>query len=359
MSRVILHVDLDAFYASVEERMDPSLKGKPVVVCMYSARGGDSGAVGTANYEARRSGIRSGMAIARAKKLRPDAVYLPARRELYSKVSQRIMKLLRSYADSFEQVSIDEAFLDVTRTAGEDFDKAAEIARRIKEEVRRKEGLTCSIGIGPNKLIAKMSSSLEKPDGLSLIRPGEVQSFLAPLDVIKLWGVGGKSKKALKKLGVETISELAGVELQRLVQVFGRAKGLWLYNAAKGIDETPVQERKGREQIGRISTLEEDTRDLEKIAEHVIELALEVHERLRKERRMFRTVTFIAVTEDLKGHTKSRTLPAPSDELKVLQESCRDLIKAFLAENKLLVRRAGVRVSNIAVVPRQKSLLQF
>jgi DNA polymerase IV (DinB-like DNA polymerase) len=170
MDRVILHVDLDAFYASVEEREDPSLRGKPVVVCMFSARGGDSGAVAASNYIARERGIRSGMSIKRAKKLEPDAVYLPARRDFYSDVSEGIMDNLRRFADAFEQVSIDEAFLDVSESSKEDFQEALKIANRIKRDVKRIDKITCSIGIGPNKLIAKMAASTNKPYGLTVVQ---------------------------------------------------------------------------------------------------------------------------------------------------------------------------------------------
>ncbi|MFQ5801067.1 MAG: DNA polymerase IV [Candidatus Hydrothermarchaeales archaeon] len=359
MDRVILHVDLDAFYASIEEREDPSLRGKPVVVCMFSARGGDSGAVATPNYEARKAGIRSGMSIKQAKKREPDAVYLPARREFYFSVSDNVMKILRSYADAFEQVSIDEAFLDISRTTNGDFDKSVKIAKRVKRKIKRKERLTCSIGVGPNKLIAKMASSVKKPDGLTVVRPADVEGFLGSLDVIKLWGVGGKSKKALKDIGVETIGELAKVELSKLVGIFGKAKGQWLYNASRGIDEEPVQERGEREQIGRITTLEEDTRNFETIAGRINDLAEEVHERVVEREAMFRTITFVAVTDDLKGHTKSRTLAAPTDELKAIQDTGEELIRTFLSENELLIRRAGIQVSNFTKPTGQKTLLQF
>jgi DNA polymerase IV (DinB-like DNA polymerase) len=359
MGRVILHVDLDAFYASVEEREDPSIRGKAVAVCMFSARGGDSGAIAAANYAARSLGVHSGMAIAQSKKLAPDAVYLPARRKFYKEVSEKVMKIFRGYADSFEQVSIDEAFLDVSESAGIDFNRGKEIARQIKKEVKDKEGLACSVGIGPNKLIAKMASSVEKPDGMTVISPGEVESFLRPLDVTGLWGVGGKTKKGLADIHVETIGGLTGVGLPRLIEIFGKSKGRWLYNAAQGVDEEPVSERGPREQIGRISTLVEDTSDVGQIASKIDELALEVFEQINKRGVLFRTVTLFAVTTDLKGHSKGKTLPAPANSLEAIQNTGRELINRFLAENDLLVRRAGITVSNFSKPTGQKTLHQY
>lgn len=359
VERIILHVDLDAFYASVEEREDPSISGKAVAVCMFSARGGDSGAIAAANYEARKLGVHSGMSIAKAKKLTPDAVYLSARRGFYKEVSKCVMKILRGYADSFEQVSIDEAFLDISESAGSDFIQGKEIARQIKEEVKDREGLACSVGIGPNKLIAKMASPLEKPDGLTVIRTGEVESFLRPLDVTELWGVGGKTKKAFAGIGVETIGELIGVELPRLIELFGRSKGRWLYNAARGVDEEHVTERREREQIGRITTLAEDTRDIETIASKIDELAEEVWDKIMESGVMFRTVSFVAVTTDLKGHTKSKTLAAPTTNVEMIQKTGTELINRFLVGCELPVRRAGITVSNLTKPTGQKTLHQF
>jgi len=359
MNRVILHVDLDAFYAGVEERENPDLKEGAVVVCMFSARGGDSGAVATQNYLARSLGVRSGMSIKQAKKLAPDAVFLPARRGFYKEASERVMKILRGHADIFEQVGIDEAFLDVTESTKCDFKKGAEIAMLIKKNVAESEGLACSVGVGPNKLIAKMASPLDKPDGLTVIRPGELESFLTSLDVTGLWGVGDKTKKALSGIGVETVGELSKIELPRLIEVFGKSKGAWLYNAARGVDNSVVSERGGREQIGRITTLAADTRDLEAITSKINELALEVHRQIDEREVLFRTVSFFAVTTDLKGQSKSKTLAAPANNVEAIQKTGRELINRFLAGNEQLVRRVGIRVSNFTQPTGQTTLHQF
>ncbi len=351
-------MDLDAFYASVEECKDPSLRGKPVVVCVYSARGGDSGAVGTANYEARKSGIHSGMSIAQAKRLNPDAVFLPVNFDLYWSISDRIMGVLRGYADSFEQVSVDEAFLDVSsRLTG--FDGAKRLAVKIKKEIVDKEKLTCSIGIGPNKLIAKMASGVKKPDGLTAIRQEEVVDFLKPLKLTKLWGVGEKTEAKLNEMGVSTVGELGGIEAARLVEVFGKAKGVWLHQASKGLDFSPVEERKEKEQMGRMTTFEEDTRDLDTVSEKLEDMAGDVFARVKEKKLLFKTVTITAITEDFRTHTRSRTLSNPAGDLETIKKVSNDLMRIFLDGTDLSLRRAGVRVSGFSQRSGQKTLFEF
>ncbi len=193
MQRVVLHIDMDYFFAAIEERENPELREKAVVVCMLSGRSELSGSVSTCNYVAREFGIRSGMPCSRAKKLNPEAVFLPVRKDFYTSVSDRIMEILRSYADpgngdSFEQISVDEAFLESSERTGGDFRLAFEIGMQIKKEIKEKENLTCSIGIGPNKLISKMASSAKKPDGITVVSPQDLEAFLWPLNVSKLWG---------------------------------------------------------------------------------------------------------------------------------------------------------------------------
>lgn len=359
MSRVVLLIDLDAFYASVEEREDPELKGKAVVVCMFSARGGDSGAVATPNYRAREAGVRSGMPISRAKKLAPQAVYLPARRDFYRNVSENVMEILRGYADSFEQVSIDEAYLDLTRSVKGNFNKAVKVAERIKKDILKKEGLPSSIGIGPNKLVAKIAAGMDKPDGLTLVRPEEVQDFLDELDVKKIPGVGARSGEILKEHGISLIRELRMVERQLLEDWLGKARGAFLYNASRGVDDEPVTERGEREQIGRITTLEEDTRDPNMIMMQLDRLAEEVHQRVVERRQGFRTVTFYAVMSDMKAQSRSKTLPFPKKDLDTIKQVSEELLKSFLCETKGNIRRVGVRVSNFEETHGQRTLLQF
>ena len=359
MYRVILHVDMDSFYSQIEERENRELTGNAVVVCMFSARGGDSGAVAAANYIARDVGIKSGMPISRAKKIAPDAVFLHARREFYREVSKDVMEILRSYAEAFEQVSIDEAYLDLTKKVDGDFQKGKEIALMIKKEVSEKEQLTCSVGIGPNKLIAKMAANARKPDGLSVILPEEVTGFLSPMLVKKLFRVGPKTAQSLEEMKITTIGELSKVDSSTLIKAFGNVRGTWLYEASKGIDESPVQERGEREQISRLKTLEKDTRDAEVISGKLGELAKNVMDDLSKTARQFRTVTVIFIMEDLKTRTKSRTLPHPSDDYGVLVKVGDGLLDEFLDENESKIRRVGIGVSELQKPLGQKTLFEF
>ncbi len=362
MERVIIHVDMDYFYAAIEEREDPSLKGKAVVVCMYSNRGEEGGAVSTCNYVARDAGIRSAMPCRQAKSLDPDAVFLPVRKPFYEKVSASVMEILRSNADneeSFEKISIDEAFLEITNSSDSDFDKAREIGIRIKEEVRERERITCSVGIGPNKLIAKMASSFKKPDGITIVRPEEVKDFLRPMPVKKLWGIGGVTEEKLAEMGVETIAELEEHDILELISVFGKNKGTWLKQAASGVDENPVKERTASDQIGRMASLKHDTRDKKMIFSLLDELADDVMSRVRSRKVGFRSVTVTVILSNFKTSTKSRTFNHPVSDVESLKENAKQMMQQFLEESTLNFRRIGVRVGSLHETAGQKSLFDF
>jgi len=361
-TRAVLHVDLDYFFAQCEERENPSLKGRPVVVCVYSARGGDSGAVSTANYVARGHGVRAGIPIALAKRrLRGvDAAFLPVNRGLYEAVSQRIMAILRRHADRFEQVGIDEAYLDVTRRVDGDFERARELAQRIKAEVSAEEGLTCSVGVGPNKLVAKMAAGSRKPDGLTVVTLEKVPDFLSPLPAGELYGVGAKTEKRLGELGIKTVDDLSKYDAAGLIEVFGKSFGLYLHRASRGIDDTPVQERGMATQISRITTLGEDTRDPDAIMEAVRHLSRAVHAGAAEQNLRFRSVALIAVTDDLKLHTRSKALDGPTDDLEVIAEASEGLLNRFLSEvTGPKVRRVGVRLSGLEKGKGQRKLTEF
>jgi len=208
MSRIILHVDMDSFYASVEQRRAPSLKGRPVVVGSDPKGGIGRGVVSTCSYEAREFGIHSGMPISQAYKLCPDAVYLRVDMQLYKEVSCRVMEILRSEAGRFQQVSVDEAYLDISEKV-RDHERAIKIAQEIKAKIRAQEGLTCSIGIASTRSAAKIASDLDKPDGLTVVEPDRVAGFLEPLEVRRLQGIGRKNEEILHGLGIQTIGQLA------------------------------------------------------------------------------------------------------------------------------------------------------
>jgi len=338
------------------------LRGRPVVVCVYSARGGDSGAVSTANYIARKYGVRAGIPIALAKRRLKDrdAVFLPVNRELYEAVSESIMGLLRGYANQFEQVSIDEAFLDVTQRVGGSFERARELAQEVKGAILAKEKLTCSVGIGPNKLGAKMAAAFQKPNGLTLVKPEDVKSFMSGLSVGKLYGVGRKTEKRMVEMGIKTVGELAKYPLEDLIKVFGKALGLYFHNASNGIDEEPVQERDMAESVSRIATLKENTRDLNTILESLQRLSEEIYERVVEQGLNFKSIGIVAIMEDLSIHTRSKTLSGPTNNLEVIRKTSKELLEGFLEkESNLQLRRIGVKVSGLTVGQRQRQLTEF
>ena len=234
--RIILHVDLDAFFPSVEVREHPELKGKPVIVGADPKGGTGRGVVSSASYEARKFGVKSAMPISRAWKLCPDGVYLRPHFDLYIPASNSIMEILRSHADRFEQGGIDEAYLDISNRV-KDFDEAEEFAKHSDGRSPREDRLTCSIGVAPNKMVAKIASDFRKPYGLTVVKPEEVKDFLFPLEVRKIPGVGAKTEQALLELKIETIKDLAAMKPEVLTRLFG-AWGARLHEFANGIDNS-------------------------------------------------------------------------------------------------------------------------
>jgi len=353
-SRVIFHVDMDHFFTAVEEREHPEYKGKPVVVGADPKDGKGRGVVSTCNYEARKYGIRSAMPIARAWRKCPQAVYLPVNYDLYKRVSSRIMDILRGFADKFEQWGLDEAFLGVSSRV-QNFEEAKRLAREIKREIYEKEKLTCSIGIGPNKLVAKIASDFEKPDGLTAVEESDVKRFLSPLPVDKLLWVGKKTKQKLNALGIKTIGDLAKFDASVLIEKFG-VIGRQLHLSAQGIDRSEVQERWEIKSMSRDTTFEEDTSDTEIILKTLNTLAEEVHKQLIKSNFNFKTVTIKIRYKNFETHTHSKTLPFLTDRLRDIQETASDLIQAYLQPNRK-VRLIGVKLSNLVSSEKQKKLI--
>ena len=348
MQRVILHVDLDSFYASIEELRNKEIRGKPVVICVFSGRSADSGAVSTANYKARELGIRAGLPIAYAKRLAKDkdVTFLPMDIEYYRTVSERIMAILEEEADATQQVSIDEAYLDVTSRSDGSWEEALKIADRIKRRISAEEGLTCSIGIGPNKLVAKMASSFKKPDGLTVVRETEVQNFFENLPLVEIHGIGSKTAEALEKLGIRTTKELSSADAQILEAALGKTKARLLQDKALGIDESPVEPTEPQ-QISRIGTLKEDTENLETILQKIGELAVDMKGRIEKKKVTFRTISIITIDTTLKAQTKSETIKQ-TDDLETILRVARSLLKIFFEDNPgKKLRRVGIRVSNL------------
>jgi DNA polymerase IV (archaeal DinB-like DNA polymerase) len=365
MQRVILHVDMDSFFAAIEERENQELRGKAIVVCMLSGRSELSGAVSSCNYVAREFGIRSGMPCSKAKKLNPQAVFLPVRKDYYILVSNRVMEILRSYADirengdAFEQISIDEAFLEITEKTHGDFNQAYQIGMQIKMEIKEKEKLTCSVGVGPNKLISKMASSAKKPDGITVVSPDKLEGFLWPLQVSKLWGIGGVTTGKLQEMGIVTIKDLAERDIIDLVPTFGKTRGTWLKQAAAGVDDSPLKGREGSEQIGRIATLPEDTLDTQLIFPLLDRLSEDVISKLDSRELSFRAVTVTVINSNFRMYTKSRTLSHPVYSKDVLLETAHEIMNEYLSDSRAQFRRIGVRVGDLQKRKGQKSLFDY
>ncbi len=360
--RVVMLMDLDYFFAQCEEKRNPAIKDKPVVVCVYSGRSEDSGAVSTSNYIARKYGVKSGIPIALAKKkLRDvDAVFLPVDHAYYREISDTVMAIAREYADRFEQVSVDEAYLDVSQKVGGNFEEAGRLAQKIKDTIKARQELTCSIGVGPNKLVAKIASGIGKPDGLTVVKPEQVKDFLFPLPVGSLMGVGKKTEERMGTLGIKTVSDLAEYDSQRLTEIFGKNLGAYFHNAAQGIDDEPVQERGEAESISRIATLKENTRNLAMILDKANQLCIDVHTRLLQRGLSFKSVGVVAVMKDLSIHSRSKSFENPTDDIAILKRAAKELFERLLRETELEARRVGVKVSGFAEKnEEQKQLTRF
>jgi len=317
--RVILHVDLDAFFPSVEVREHPELKGKPVIVGADPKGGTGRGVVSSASYEARKFGVRSAMPISRAWKLCPNGVYLRPHFDLYIPASNSIMEILRSLADRFEQGGIDEAYLDVSSRV-KDFDDADVFAKHLMEEVLKKTQLTCSIGVAPNKMAAKIASDFRKPFGLTVVKPEEVKDFLFPLEVRKIPGVGAKTEQALLELKIETIKDLASMKPEVLAKLFG-AWGARLHEFSNGIDNREVIEEYETKSIGRDTTFEKDMDDEEKILRVLDELAGEVHADVIANGFKFKTITVRIRYQHFDTHTCAKSLPFPTNDIDILRNN--------------------------------------
>ncbi|OFV68109.1 MAG: DNA polymerase IV [Candidatus Syntrophoarchaeum caldarius] len=347
--RIILHIDMDSFYAAVEMQDTPSLKGLPVVVGADPRMGKGRGVVSTCSYEARSYGVRSGMPISQAFKLLSgtDAVFLPVNMQRYREVSEKIMGILRSYAGRFQQVSIDEAFLDITDHVN-DWNDVENFALEIKKDVLAQTGLTCSIGIAANKAVSKIASSIGKPDGLTIITPGDVKKFLSPLPISEISGIGRKTEERLKKIGIHTIAELADADIVQIISEFGRI-GQRIHLLAEGIDDEEVRERGEPKSIGHEDTFEIDTDDPDLIKSVIGDIAERIHKRLLVENCNFRTITLKVRFEDFVTHTRSRTLRRHTQDQRVIEAISREMMDEFLSNEKRL-RLVGVRVSHLEKV---------
>ena len=388
--RIIAHLDLDAFFAAVEERDKPRLRGRPIVIGADPEDGKGRGVVSTANYAARKYGIHSAMPISHAWRLAKDAerqgqmpaIFLQGSYERYSEVSERVMKIIRSRvvcSDALqhksgrsesrlyvgvEQASVDEAYFDLTYTG--DFIKAEYVCRKIKEDIRKKEKITASIGLAPNKLIAKIASDMQKPDGLTIVTADQAENFLAPLPVRKIPGIGPKTGEFLKSKGIETISDVKQYSLEELQDILGKPRRLqsgsrpqkasgWgedIYYKARGIDNSPIVEEHEVKSIGQQETFRNDTLDAGLMFGVLKEMSVKIEKKLKHSGfGAFRTVTISVRFSDFETKSRSHTLKEPSDGSDKIYTEAMKLFMSFFdkrenPQNKA-IRLIGVRVEKL------------
>ncbi len=359
--RIIACIDLDYFYAQCEEILNPSIKDKPIVVCIYSGRGEEGGAVATANYIARKYGVKSGMAISRAKKLLKDveAFFIPAKLDLYEKISSEVMKIVQKYGDVFEQVSVDEAFLDITKISNENYEKAFELMKEMKNEIYIKEKLTCSVGIGPTKVIAKIASGLNKPNGLTLVKPEDIPKVIWPLPISELPGVGSKTENIMKKLGINTIGDLASYDPLKLISVFGKKIASYFISASQGKDTEPVKPSEQNKQFSRMITLKESTLNFKELLPYLDTLAKELSNDLKYNNVIAKGIGITAILDDLSTVSKSTILNTPTNSYEDIKETAEKLLRELLPKCNKLIRRMSLRAYNLIYLYKSIPLLKY
>ncbi|HEX9436034.1 MAG TPA: DNA polymerase IV [Candidatus Limnocylindria bacterium] len=340
--RAILHCDLDAFYASVEQREHPELRGKPVIV---GGLGHERGVVSAASYEARAFGVRSAMPLRMASRLCPDGIFVRGDHEKYGEASEAVMALFAEHTPLVQPISLDEAFLDVTATAHL-FGGPVAIARALKALVRERLGLVLSVGVAANKLCAKVGSDLRKPDGLVIVEPGTEAAFLAPLPLSRLWGVGPRTREVLEGWGLRTIGELAAFDVHTLEARFG-AHGTAIAERARGIDDGIVEPMEAAKSIGHEHTFDRDTLDPAEVERMLLRLAEGVGKRLRAASVRGRTITLKLRVAPFETRTRQRTVAEPTDDDLTVFRVARSLLREVLRDDKTQGRVSPVRLVGV------------
>lgn len=338
--RKIIHVDMDAFYASVEQRDDPSLLGKPVVV---GGRPNSRSVVSAASYEARKFGIHSAMPMAEALRRCPQAIILPVNMRKYQDVSLQIQEIFMTYTPLVEPLSLDEAFLDVTESTSL-FGSAESIAVLIKQRIRQELTLTASVGLACNKFLAKIASDLQKPNGFVIVSPDRIQEFLDPLFVERVWGVGKKTAEQLSALHVKTVKDLRSLKEEQLTQLFG-VLGTQLFQLAQGIDHRPVESERLVKSIGRETTFAADISDLDLLETELLKLSVDVGRKLRREDTKAKTITIKIRYNDFRTLSRAHTLQQTTDLDNVIYHEACLLLRELSVKQP--IRLIGVTLNNL------------
>lgn len=345
--KIIFHIDMDAFFASIEQRDNPEFKGKPVIV---GALPGNRGVVSAASYEARKYGIHSAMPINQAYSRCPQGIYLRPRMLVYAKVSKELMAILRSFSPQIEQISIDEAFIDMSGTQ-KLWGALQKAAKTLAKHIQNKLQLTASIGIAPNKFLAKLASDMNKPNGITEVPfdPDEIVQWLAPLEVSKIWGVGIKSQQALKAWGIRSISELQKIPIKELKSRYGK-QGISLYNLCRGIDLRDIEEHEKAKSISREHTFNKDSIDTEEWYRTILSLSRDVSKRARKSNQKGKTIVLTYRTPDFKRFTRRLTLEQPTNLSKYIYEN------ACILLEKEILRIKGLRLIGVGITNFDKAI---
>lgn len=362
MERIVFHIDFDYFYAQCEEVRNPELKIKPVCVCVFSDRGQDSGAIATANYIARKYGVKSGIPISFAKKRleqRNDAVFLPVDFEYYSEITKKAMEIMKENTDIFEYVGRDEAYLDVTKRVEGDFKKASHLAQQIKNNIRQKLKLSCSIGVSSNKLVSKIASDYQKPDGLTIVEPDKIEKFLESLNIRVIPGIGKKTEQRFNEMNLQIIKDLNKIDVFTLNKEFGRKNGSYIYNAIRGINDDPVKEKEESTQYSKITTLKKDSKDYEFLLQNLQELCKQVHDVIEKNNKMFKSIGIHFVQSDLTNKSKSKILRNSTNNLEELEKNAEQLLLEALDNQTMTIRRLGVKVADLTEVKGQSDITNY
>lgn len=341
--KVIAHIDMDAFFAAVEQRDNPLLRGKPVVIGADPRKGRGRGVVSTCSYEARAYGIHSAQPISLAYQKCPQAVFLSVDGAKYHRVSEEIFKILYDFTPEIQPISIDEAFLDITGSF-HFFKTPLATAQAMKKTISEKINLTCSIGIAPNKMTAKIASDVCKPDGLLEVQPDKVLEFLWPLPIERLWGVGPKTKEAFHRLGIKTVGELARISEKEMYERFGE-HGRHLYELSHGIDERDVELDEEIKSVSHEHTFDQDSRDMTEVDEVLLQLSEKVSRRLRKNDLKGKTLTVKIRLKGFETYTRAHTFSERTNFVEDIYRPAKEIFLKFYKKG-MAIRLIGVRMSN-------------
>lgn len=345
MNRIILHCDLDSFFASVEVRDNPEYKGKPVIIGADPKEGKGRGVVATCSYEARKFGLHSAMPISQAYKRCPEGIYLRPNYEKYHTASNEVMKIIKSYSPLFQQVSIDEAYLDLSAICS-NYEEVRNIIKALKNEIYEKIGITISIGCAPTKSLAKIASDYNKPNGITILKPENFKMFLKNLDITRIPGIGKKTKIFYYKQGIRKIGDILNTPLNKMIRIFGKS-GKWVWKVANGLDSREVREFEGeRKSISKERTFLENTSDFEFILSKLEDINERINKKIIKHNIYYRTITLKIRLEGFLTYTRSKTLPhAIQDKAKVMKVIL-ELYKEFSNSGKR-IRLVGIKLSNL------------